>query len=120
MEPPESEARLLRGVSGLRWRRRLFLLGPPLAFGVLQAIVFHLHAVVTEGRVTDGVVLLAGAGIALTAGWIGVCLWWAPAATCPKCRTPMGGRLLSAHNVLWVWMKNPRCPRCAFTPFKSR
>jgi hypothetical protein len=107
------ERRIDNRVAALRWRRRLFLLGPPLAFSVLVTLIFIVRRV-DLGTTGASLVALAIFAVAV---WCALCLFWAPAARCPRCDHPMGGKLLSAHNVLWVWLPDPRCPACRFRPF---
>lgn len=110
------EPTLEKRVQHLRWRRRLFLSGPPLGFVALAATVSVLSQV-DPNQNTETQALIIALVILVVAAVCIAALWWAPAAHCPKCDQPMGGKLFSAYNVLWVWFARPRCPKCGFDPF---
>lgn len=96
-------------IARLRLRRRMFLLGPPTAFVLLATTLFSVRSL--PAWLVGALVLVAAIGSAVS-------VWWAPAGRCPSCQNPMGGKWLSAEDVLWVWQARPRCPKCRFDPFE--
>jgi len=110
LAPFDSDDQLPRGVSRLRWRRRMFLFGPLFGFLIIVTMIR------TQAWVRVGA-WLVGAAIAATAVWSALCLWWAPRVRCPRCGDLLGGDWFSARNAVWMWHSRPTCPACKFDPF---
>jgi hypothetical protein len=114
---------LLSRVARLRWRSRLFRYGPAAGFAVLATMVLVLKAVNSSTAADShnflGSIWIIGASVVLTWGWCAVCLWWAPAARCPRCDQRMGAGWFSPLNALWMWFSRPICRFCKFDPFRE-
>ena len=115
-----SDDRLNARIARLRWRQRLFLYGPLLGFAGLGLTVLTLNTAAVSGGGTEAIAPWVAGVVAATAAWCCICLWWAPAALCPRCRLPMGDGLLSPRNGLWMWFSSPRCSKCLFEPYRHR